>query len=256
MGIIYSYIFGADADGCLKSFIEPIAFPAQTANRSHRPCDLTLYQNMHFHKYQPINATGALVFCHGNAMTVNPDTIGYLQELADYIRITLYMVEYPGYGESAGLGNPTTESCVTVVSSMIDYIVNVDHIPTQNIYLMGHAIGTGVVSRYAYNHRDQYYAGLILLAPYKSILEVVIDNGLVECSSSSLNFYRTKYVISEIPWPILILHGIYDSVIPINHGRELAVLNERAVFTAVNTDHDRIINYFETFDAIRRFVHP
>jgi pimeloyl-ACP methyl ester carboxylesterase len=254
MGQIYSSLFGADADGCLKSITEPIAFPATIANQSHQRCDLTLYENMHFYKYQPAGGSRALVFCHGNAMTVNPNTIGCLKQLADHIGITIYMVEYPGYGESAELGTVSVDSCAQVVSSMVDYITNIDHIPTKDIYLMGHSIGTGVVSRYAYTHRNEPYAGLILLAPYKSILEVVIDNELAECSSSSLNFFRTKNVIPEISCPILIIHGHYDEVIPVSHGLELARLNRNATFIELATDHCRIIGDTGTFDAILNFV--
>jgi pimeloyl-ACP methyl ester carboxylesterase len=124
----------------------------------------------------------------------------------------------------------------------------------EDIYIMGHSIGTGVATRYAYNYREIHHGGLILISPYKSILTVVLDNKMAEYTSSSSNFYRTIDAIPEIPWPILVVHGVYDEIINISHSRKLVKANKKIEFYEVNSDHNMIIGNGIVHEIIRQFV--
>ena len=241
MGSLFS---SPDTDGSCKSVSEAFAFPYGMANSNHNPFPLSSVKHIKYYKYVSKNATSkVIVFCHGNAMTVSAWTVQPLSSLADRVGATLYMLEYPGYGESKNLGTPTAESCVQALETLMLHIVSEGH-EYQNIYVMGHSIGTGVVARYAYSHRETPHGGMVLVSPYKSILSVVFDNKAVEYSSGSLNFYRTIDAIPEIQWPILIIHGIDDQVINVSHSRELALKNRRIMYYEVKSDHNMIITFY------------
>lgn len=251
MGLLFST---PDTDGSCKSVAETFAFPYEIANAHHQAFPLESVAGVMYYKYTPHNVgSKVLVFCHGNAMTVSQYTVQPLRALADRMKATLYMVEYPGYGESKDLGTPTAESCATALEFMIINIVSTG-VRYEDIYIMGHSIGTGVVARYAYKYRETPHGGMILVSPYKSILTVVLDNKMAEYSSSSLNFYRTIDALPEIHWPILVVHGIHDNVINVSHSRELALTNKEINFYEVNSDHNMIIGDAIVHEIIRQFV--
>lgn len=251
---IVSYVFFTD--GCFKFISERVAFPTTLANSQHVSVSLKQFNNIHYYEYTPRQVINnkILVFCHGNAMTVDKNSIILAQKLADATGSIIYMPEYQGYGESRHSGSPSAESCVTVLEILIQLIIQSGH-RTENIYLIGHSIGTGVIARYALRYRFDIYGGLILLAPYKSISHVVMNNFLMEVLLSSFNFYNTYDIIDRITWPILIIHGTLDQIIPISHSRELVRKNPAIVFHETHNDHNDIVSDFKVHNLIGTFIH-
>jgi pimeloyl-ACP methyl ester carboxylesterase len=251
---ILSYIFLTD--GCLKSVSERIAFPTTIANSQHVPVSLKRFENIDYYEYTPrqLKNNKILVFCHGNAMTVDKNSIILGQQLADATGSIIYMPEYQGYGESRDIGSPSAESCVTVLEQLMQLISQSGH-RTENIYLMGHSMGTGVIARYAERYRYYIYGGIILLAPYKSITQVITNNFLIEVLLSAFNFYNTYDIINKITWPILIVHGTRDHIIPISHSIALSRKNPAIIFHQTNNDHNNIVSDTAVHNLINTFIH-
>src|SRR5579863_7559903 len=98
--------------GSCASISEIFAFPYTTANRYHHKTLLSQYKDIFFYKYTNSCTDRAIIFCHGNAMTVCDRTIALMNAFAEHTNSTLYMLEYPGYGESYSTGFPGAHSCI------------------------------------------------------------------------------------------------------------------------------------------------
>lgn len=274
MGNWLSSWFGY-GDGSCKSVTEGFAFPTWDANYIHVPTKLNAIsvdyddpnaassyklEMVFYCQANPVSDDGnefqsekAVIFCHGNAMTVNANTIQIFWDLANATQTTFYVLEYPGYGESAEIGTPTAESCVEALEILATRVVSV-HGGPQNVLVMGDSVGTGVAARFVHQRQKfgECYAGLLLLSPYKSIMSVVMGD-LAE-TSSSLDFYKTKNIIPEIDVPMTLCHGQFDRVIPKSHSIELANLNDEAVLVLLPCGHNDILTAKELPNIIKNMV--
>ena len=243
--------------GSLKSVTETFAFPNNVANDRHMKTDLHSYKKIKFaildNYEKPINGK-VIIFCHGNCMTVNESTIYMLNRFHESCGIVICMLEYPGYGESKDQGTPSAESCVGALHQMVNYLKEQGY-TDKDIYFIGHSIGTGVVSQYINQNVDRQFGGMVLLSPYKSILSVVINNDMLEFTSSSLNFYKTQNIIANIKIPILIVHGKQDNVIDVSHSDKLKELNSNIkLYKLDGVDHNNILQSRICINLISSFV--
>lgn len=238
----------------MHSFISPIAFPNHIANQYHESVNLQEIQGINSYKYFLIKKQSpkCLIFCHGNCMTVNPKTIDILRKYADLLNINVYMLEYPGYGECANSGYTDANMCYNALSILVNHVSKSYY--SDDIFLFGHSIGTGVVTQYIYRNKNINFGGLILMSPFKSILNVVVDNEFINCSSSSIDFYKSKNMISYIIIPIMILHGTHDIDIDISHSEYLKHQNPKINFYKINTNHNEILNLNQFIEHIRDFI--
>lgn len=189
-----------------------------------------------------------LLYFHGNG--------GSLDNRADRLRKYLdlghgvFMMTYRGYGGSTG--SPSERANVADAKRAYDWLV-AHGVARENIVLYGESIGSGVAVQVA---ADKRVGGLILDAPYTSILEVA---GLLYPYLPSRIFLRDRYdtmrYIGRIKAPLLVVHGEADEVIPVEMGR--AVYNaapepkEIATFRgARHSDH----GLFGSFDAIQAWL--
>lgn len=241
--------------GSLRSLTEPFAFPYEQANKNHESTTMSHYKGSYFARITNNNKR-AIVFCHGNCMTVQNSIIKLFEFYSKHLGVDFYLVEYPGYGEANNYKTrPTATSCVDALTNIVKCMNEIYNIKNEDIIFMGHSIGTGVVSQYVYRNRDVKFAGMILLSPYKSILSVVFNNELTETSSSFFNFYQIYDIIYDIKIPILILHGEDDEVIDVSHSEELANQNHTLTLRKLkNIGHNNILQAEETIKKIKEFI--
>jgi len=123
------------------------------------------------------------------------------------------MYDYIGYGLSRG--SPTEEGCYRSMEAVMRYVTYELGIKTDNIYLIGESLGTGVVVDYMY--KNQWTGPTILVSPYKSIARVVLDSSLTYPFDKFMSLDKIK----NIKAPIKIIHGTADNVINISHAVKL-----------------------------------
>lgn len=247
--------FNSKENGSLSSISEPFAFPYEHANKNHESTTMSHYKGTYFSRINN-GYKKTIVFCHGNCMTVQNSLIKLFDYYSKKLEVDFYLVEYPGYGE-ANIYNtrPTANTCVEALSNVIECMTNVYNLKYEDIFLMGYSIGTGVVSQYVYRNRDIKFLGMILLSPYKSILSVVFDNGLIEASSTSFNFFKIHDIIYDIKIPILILHGKDDQVIDVSHSEALKKQNSTiTLFILNNIGHNDILESNETLEKLKDWI--
>lgn len=191
-----------------------------------------------------------LLYFHGNA--------GSLAIRAERIRRFMgegwgvYMMAYRGYG--GGTGSPSEAANIADAHLAYDALV-AEGVAPESIILYGESLGTGVAARIA---ADQPAGGLILDAPYTSILEVATRvYPFLPVRAFLKDRYETRDYIGQVRVPLLILHGERDPVIPVSMGKELASLaNEpKRLVTLPNAGHSDIyIDGNPGLDAVRAWI--
>ncbi|VDD93476.1 unnamed protein product [Enterobius vermicularis] len=213
------------------------------------------------------------VYLHGNAM----DRF-FLECLAIYIyfffrstnhRVQLYNVlsslnfhvlaiDYRGYGDSEAF--PTEIGLIEDSRTIIKYARKFSE--TNNVFVWGHSMGTGVAIATVVAISDSSYTplGLVLEAPFNNLHDVIFNHPfsspfrwmprfediLVKpLQASGLRMNSDTRIGRLIGCPILIMHAADDQTIPVKLGR---LLRDSAV------KKNRDVKFVE-FDAKRGFQH-
>jgi uncharacterized protein len=157
-----------------------------------------------------------ILYLHGNGMHVAGHSQRY-QAFAE-AGYGVLALSWRGYGKSEG--SPSEQGFYRDARAAIAWLKQTYRAPKIIVY--GESIGSGVAVEIA---REQPVFGLVLQSAYTSVADVAAQtywflpgiHYLVRDRFDSLS------KISEIRSPILIIHGDRDNLIPIGHGKKLAV---------------------------------
>lgn len=196
-------------------------------------------------KAKPGQAT--VLYFHGNG--------GSLAARAPRIRafqsegFGIFMMSYRGYGGSSG----TPSEVANVADARLAYgALRLEGVPAERLILYGESLGSGVAARVA---TERAAAGLVLEAPYTSILEIgQREFPYLPLSLLLTDRYETDKVIQQVHMPVLVLHGKLDGVIDFDMGQRLfALANEPKTFEAF-PDGSHSDLYATGNDAMGRIV--
>jgi pimeloyl-ACP methyl ester carboxylesterase len=155
-----------------------------------------------------------LVYYGGNAEEVS----GNLWELSRLQAGAYLFMNYRGYGDSGG--RPSQKALCRDALYVLDTLSARDHIPLDQIVLMGRSLGSGVAV-YVAAHRA--VRGVILITPFDSLLKVArhhypfLPVGLI-----LRHPFDSAALAPEIELPALILMGDRDDIVPNSRSMELA----------------------------------
>jgi pimeloyl-ACP methyl ester carboxylesterase len=189
------------------------------------------------------SVTKCIVFSHGNGTDIY-HMHEYLTFLANRLGIDVYIYDYYGYGLSPG--NPTEKGCYESFKNVMDFVRQ--KYEDQDIILIGHSLGTGVVMDYVANYN--WLNNIILISPYKSMGRVVMDScacGVVK----SIDKFGTFYKLQDVNCPVKIFHGTADKLIKITHAFDLYEnLNNKSLKPVwlVGIDHNNILEAIDLKD--------
>ncbi len=191
-----------------------------------------------------------LLYFHGNA--------GSLADRAERIRRFMgegwgvYMMTYRGYG--GGTGSPTETANVADARLAYGALLQ-EGVDAASIIIYGESLGSGVAVRLA---TERPAAGLILDAPYTSIVEVAAGAyPYLPVQYLLKDRYESQKYIAQVRMPLLILHGERDPIIPVARGRALlALANEpKRLATFPKAGHSDIyIDGNPALDAVRKWI--
>jgi len=154
----------------------------------------------------------AVIFAHGNAELIDfiPPEFRPLAELG----IGVLLVEYPGYGRSAG--QPSQKSITEAFTAAYDMLISRTDVNPEKIILYGRSLGGGAVCVLAARRPS---AAMILASTFTSIRSMsaryLVPGFLVRDPFDNLA------VVEKYAAPLLIVHGKRDSLIPFAHGMTL-----------------------------------
>lgn len=159
------------------------------------------------------SAQYAMVYFHCNG-----EDLGGCREfcifLSEQFKVHVLAVEYPGYGLCPG--TPSVEGIKQNAQSAMDYVRDTLHWPAAKTIIVGRSIGTGPACTLA---GSCDVAGLILVAPFSSIRNLIRDRIGSLAGLLSLEDFQNTEEAAKLECPVFIIHGTGDSVIPFEHGR-------------------------------------
>ncbi|MFA5792687.1 MAG: alpha/beta fold hydrolase [Candidatus Gracilibacteria bacterium] len=172
--------------------------------------------------YSPVqNPKKTIVYFHGNNETLNG--IQYLAEKYNEYGFSIFMMEYPGYGDSGGA--PSEENIYASANSVLDYLID-NGTTNDQVVIVGYSLGTGVATEMAYRG---FGSSLVLIAPYTSITNIA--SRFVPFLPMGLlipEHFDTALKAKTIAIPTLIVHGTADLTIPYAMGEGLSGIFENA----------------------------
>ncbi|MEX1019121.1 MAG: alpha/beta fold hydrolase [Litorilinea sp.] len=179
-----------------------------------------------------------VVIGHGNG-----EIIDYWAEAIVPLRargVAVLLVEYPGYGRSAGV--PSQASIVDVFVRAYDAAVVHPKIDAARVVLFGRSVGGGVVAQLATRRPS---AGMVLLSTFASVGAMAAHYRLP--GALARDPFDTQAVVKTYTAPLLLLHGEHDSVIPFGHAQRLHAAAPHAELRALPCGHNDCIDDWPAF---------
>ncbi len=163
---------------------------------------------------EPIDTQPVIVFFHGNASAVYSH-YDIFKDLAAQ-GYGLLSVGYPGYPGSGG--TPSEANLVASAQQHVDFLTESGIKPDQIVY-MGTSLGSGVAAQLSVTHPPSL---LILDAPFYSMSDMVrIKLKLPGLKWFVKDTFRSHKALKNSAFPILILHGTRDNIIPYTQSEKL-----------------------------------
>ncbi len=186
----------------------------------------------------------AILFTHGNYEVIDHYD-GWFNPALDAGHAVM-LVEYPGYGISAG--TPTQTSVTEAVTGAYDRLVG--EWGARDVVGWGRSLGGGAVCQLAVARQVR---ALILQSTVTSLRwfarQMLIPGFVV------VDPYDNLAVVREFSGPTLVLHGARDEVIPVAHGRELASAAPDAKFVLMPGGHNDTVGDAAYWRTVLAFLH-
>jgi len=181
----------------------------------------------------------AVLITHGNA--------GYAIHRADYAQLlraaapdralSVYILEYPGYG--ARPGQPSQHEFLDATDEAVTLIPG-----DMPLILLGESIGTGVASATAAAHPERV-AGLLLLTPFDSLANVAQHHyPLLPVRWIMRDQYPSQEWLTKYLGPIAIILAENDTIVPAAFGQKLhdSYAGPKTLIVANQADHNDLLH--------------
>lgn len=179
----------------------------------------------------------AVVFFHGNHETVE----GASLLISEYTRrgVSVLVPEYRGFGGAKG--RPSERAIVADSVAWVEWLSAREDIDAARVVLHGRSLGSGVAAQVAAQvaarpGAARAPAALITESGFSSVASFAAGYGVPPILVR--HPFRTDRVIGEFTFPILIMHGEQDSIIPVSHARRLGELQPKATVVIMEGDHN------------------
>lgn len=129
-------------------------------------------------------AKKTILFFGGSKEIAYNAVLDYGKVFDDYVFVS---VDYPGSQESQGSMNLRTMQEAAL--KFYDYIVDLDYIDKDHIYIMGNSYGTGIAT-YLASERDAQK--LVLVTPYRDVFDLY--NAIIPIFNSPLGWFITDNI--------------------------------------------------------------
>ena len=200
---------------------------------------------------EPVPKRLWIAFCGNGSLALDWMTIfhGYPDNGDAFL-----LIDYPGYGKNAGYA--TIDSTRAGADAALRALIERLHVPEEQLALcmIGHSLGAAVALDFAAHHRVQR---ILAIAPFTTLREEAATVVGSPLSRLLLENYDNRETLTEIAKrnpraKIAIFHGMNDSVIPFDLGRQLAQEFSSVEFFPINgaghvsvltRAHDKIIDW-------------
>ncbi len=188
-----------------------------------------------------------VVFFHGNAETIDfhDDLVaGYTQR-----GVAVLLPEYPGYGHAGG--SPSQQSIVNDAVAFVERVSRREDVDASRLVLHGRSLGGAVAVQVATRTEP---AALILESTLRSVAEMAYSYGVP--GFLVRHPFRTDRVLGHLEIPSLIMHGKRDTILPVDHGRDLGRMATDGTYWEADAGHNdfpgdaNVDEYWRQIDAL------
>jgi fermentation-respiration switch protein FrsA (DUF1100 family) len=209
--------------------------------------------------YPTAHEAPATLYYHGNG-----EIAGDYDDIASLytqLGITLLVMDYRGYGTSAG--TPTASNLLADAVIAFDALgcIFEDHgLAPARLYVMGRSLGSAAAIEVALHTGDQL-AGLIIESGFADTFGLLTRLGAwVQGADEESDGFGNSSKMGRITTRTLIIHGQNDVLIPPADGRELyghCAAREKQLVLIPGAGHNDLMlaGMAQYFEAIRTFVH-
>ena len=199
----------------------------------------------------------SVIYFHGNGEVTSD--YDYIAPLYNQMGINLFVADYRGYGASGG--SPTFSKMVsdapTIFTVFADILKEKGY--RKDIFAMGRSLGSVSALEIAHQCQEQL-KGLIIESGFASVTNLLEHLGIPAESLGLTNpDFPNLARIRTITIPTLIIHGEYDSLIPVSEGEALfqnAAASKKELVTIPGAEHNDImlVGTERYFAALGKFV--
>jgi fermentation-respiration switch protein FrsA (DUF1100 family) len=171
----------------------------------------------------------AVIFGHGNGELIDywPNELRRFAAMG----IGLLLVEYPGYGRSAG--SPSQASISETFTRAYDLLAARRDVDPARIVLFGRSLGGGAVCDLALRRPS---VALILMSAFKSVSAFVVR--YLAPAFLIRDSFDNLAAVGQYPSPVLVIHGRSDEVVPFSHGQALHAEARHGTMIAYEAGHN------------------
>ena len=188
-----------------------------------------------------------ILFLHGNAGNLD-NRIYKLNSLGN-LDVNFLIIAWRGY--SGSTGKPSEFGLYQDAKSALNWL-NLKGVTDEKIILYGESLGTSIAIEVGQN-KD--FAGMILESPFTSMIDVGRKHYPIFPIKLLLkDKYESKNKIKNIKFPVLIMHGEKDKIVPFYMGKEIYNLanKPKSKYFTENDDHmmefnQNLVNKIELF---------
>ncbi|MEE2788928.1 MAG: alpha/beta hydrolase [Myxococcota bacterium] len=170
-----------------------------------------------------------VLFFHGNAELIDDA----MDKVDGYRRLgyAVALMEYRGYGRSDG--SPSEEHIVADALALVQRLETDPDLDLDRMVYHGRSLGGGVATSLA---RIYPPARLVLESTFTSIIDMARGMGVPAWLVRD-PFNTREFLVQSDP-SVLILHGVKDSIVPVEHAHQLAQAGTRVKLVLLDCGHN------------------
>jgi len=186
---------------------------------------------------------GVVLFFHGNAE--NLQRWGYYHTEFTSRGYDFFCIDYRSFGKSTG--KATESNMIADAHLAYDFLRN--SFSPDDIVIFGQSLGSGVASQLA---KAMPARSLILETPFYNVPDVFRAHAPVLIFPFSPEFrFRNDKCLPHITYPIHILQGTADKVVPLRSARKLRpLLKSSDSFTIIEGGHHTDLSSFKEYHVV------
>jgi len=232
--LLFLFLLPLSNAGCTYLFFKPTKAMFENAEvRKRNPEDVYFKSSdgltLHGWYFRAKEEKGTILVCHGNVENMSTHvTLDLWLIDAGY---NLFIFDYRGYGISEG--TPDVKGIHLDAEGALETVLfTLPRANQDDIIVFGKSLG-GAVAVYTVTHSlfKNRVKALVLDSPFSSyrmiarekIAQSIIGWPFQYPLSFLVNddYSAVKYIAGVSPIPVIIVHGIYDAIVPVHHSRIL-----------------------------------
>jgi len=170
-------------------------------------------------------------------------------------RFSVFLFDYRGFGKSSG--RPSETGLYRDGIAAWAYLVEKEKIAPERLVLHGHSIGAAVAIEVALQKKVR---GLVIESAFTSTKDMAKTLALFALISPVVPaHYNNLEKIRRVPFPMLIIHGERDEIVPFSMGQKLfeTATDHKSFYPVKDAGHNDVLivggeKYFEVFAEFAR----